>query len=71
MNGVHLVFLFSFNELARLGDEVGTGLRCLIVQREKESMEDFMHLPGRREAKVVGVRGDDLKDLEKTFSSRG
>jgi len=34
-------------------------------------MEDSMHLPGRREMEVVGIWGDDLRDLERAFSLRG
>ena len=30
-----------------------------------------MHLPGRRKAKVVGVWGDNLRDLKRAFSARG
>ena len=56
----HLVFLFSIYQLTRLGNEVGAKLRSFFVRREKQSMEDSVHLPGRREAKVVGVRGDNL-----------
>ena len=67
----HLVFFFSVDELARLGNEVGAELRSLLVGRKKRSMEDAMHLPGRREVKAVGVWGDNLRDLTGTFSSRG
>jgi len=34
-------------------------------------VEDSVHLPGRREAKAVGIQGDNLRDLEGAFSSRG
>jgi len=34
-------------------------------------MENTMHLPGRRKAKVVGVMGDNLRDLKGAFSSKG
>jgi len=30
-----------------------------------------MRLPNRREAKAVGIRGDNLRDLKGAFSSRG
>jgi len=34
-------------------------------------MKDSVHLPGRREAKTVGVWGYNLRNLEGAFSSRG
>ena len=34
-------------------------------------MEDAVYFPSRWEAKTIGVRGDNLRDLERTFSSRG
>jgi len=34
-------------------------------------MEDTVHLPSRREAKVIGVGGDNLRNLERAFSLRG
>ena len=34
-------------------------------------MEDTMHLPGWREAKVIGIRGDNLRDLKRAFSMKG
>jgi len=58
VDGFHLIFLFSINELARLRNEVGTELRNFLVRREKQSVEDAMHLPSRREVEVVGVWGD-------------
>ena len=67
----HLVLFFSFDEFARLRNEVGAKLRSFLVGREKQSVEDSMHLPGRREAKAVGVRGDNLRDLKGAFSLRG
>jgi len=33
-------------------------------------MENPMHFPGWREAKAVGIGGDDLKDFEGAFSAR-
>jgi len=33
-------------------------------------MEDTMHLPSGREAKAIGVWGDNLRDLERAFSLR-
>jgi len=34
-------------------------------------MEDSMHLPGRREVKAIGIQGDNLRDFEGAFLSRG
>ena len=34
-------------------------------------MEDAMHLPSWWEAKAIGIGGDNLRDLEGAFSSRG
>jgi len=70
-DGFHLVFLFSFNNHAGQRDIVRAKLRGFFVQGEERSVEDAMYFPSWREAKVVGVRGNDLRDLEWTFLSRG
>jgi len=71
MDSVHLIFLFSFNELTRLGNKVGTEFRGFLVMGEEQCVEDTVHLPSRREAKAVGIRGNNLRDLEGAFLSRG
>ena len=71
MDSVHLVFLFSFNQFTRLGNEIASKLRSFLVGGEEQGMEDTMHLPSRREVKAVGVRGNHLRDLERAFSLRG
>jgi len=71
VDGFHLVLFFSIDELARLRNEVGAKLRGFLVRRKKQSMEDTMHLPGRREAKAVGIGRDNLRDFEGAFSLRG
>jgi len=71
MDGFHLVFLFSIDELTRLRNEVGAKLKSFFVWREKQSVEDAVHLPGRREAKVIGVGRDNLRDFKGAFSLRG
>ena len=68
---VHLVFLFSFNELTRLRDEVGAELRSFLLRREKRSMKDAVHLPSWRKVKAVGIGGDNLRDFEGALLSRG
>jgi len=70
-DGFHLVLFFSINELARLWNKIGAKLRSFLVRREKRSMEDAVHLPGRREVKAVGVWRDNLGDLEGAFLTRG
>ena len=52
---VHFVFLFSFDELARQRNEVGTKLWSFFVWGEKRSVEDTVHLPGQREMKAIGI----------------
>jgi len=49
-NSFYLVFFFFINELTRLRNEVGAELWGFFVRREKQSIEDAMHLPGRKEA---------------------
>jgi len=44
-DGIHLVFLFTFDEVSGLRNEVGAKLRCLNIQKEEVSMEDSKHLP--------------------------
>jgi len=66
----HLIF-FSFDECARLRNKVWTEFRSLSIRGKERCMEDSMHLPGRRESKAVGVWGDNLRDLEGAFLSRG
>jgi len=34
-------------------------------------MEDTMHFPSRWEVEAIGVWGDNLRDFERAFSSRG
>jgi len=70
-DGFHLLFFFSIDELARLWNEVGAELRSCLVGGQEQSMEDTMHLPGRRKAKVIGVRGNNLRDFEGAFLTRG
>jgi len=71
VDGVHLILFLSFNELARLGNEVQAELKGFLVRGKEGSVEDAMHLPGQRESKAIGVRGDNLGDFERAFSSRG
>jgi len=59
-DGFHLVLFFSIDELTRLRNEVRAKLRGLLVRGEEQSVEDTMHLPGRRKAKAVGIRGNNL-----------
>jgi len=54
-----------------LGNEVRAELRSFFIWRKEQCVEDAMHLPGRREAQAIGIGGDNLGDLERTFSSRG
>ena len=56
---------------AGLRDKVGAELRSFLLGRKEQSMEDAMYLPGQREVKAVGVRKDNLRDLEGAFSMRG
>jgi len=70
-DGFHLVFFFSFNERARLGNEVRAELRSFFVRREEQCVENAMHLPSGRETKAVGIWGDNLGDLEGALSARG
>jgi len=70
-DGIHLVFLFSFDDSARQGNEVWPKLRGFLVRGEERGVEDTMYLPGWWETKAIGVWGDNLRDLEGAFSSRG
>jgi len=70
-DGFHLVFFFSFDELARQEDKIGAELRSFLIGGEERSVEDTMHLPSRREVEAVGIGGDNLRDLEQAFSLRG
>ena len=60
MDSFHLILFFSIDELTRLRNEVRAKLRGLLVRGEEQSVEDTMHLPGRRKAKAVGIRGNNL-----------
>jgi len=70
-DGFYLVFFFSFDERARLRNKVRAEFRSLFIWREERCVEDAMHLPGWWESKAVGVRGNNLRDFEWAFSSRG
>ena len=70
-DGVHLVLFLSFDELARLGNEVRANFRGFLIREKEGSVEDAMHLPGQRELKVIGVRRDNLGDFKRAFSLRG
>jgi len=71
MNVVHLIFLFSFDELARLGNEVGTKLRSFLVGRKERSMKDIVHIPDQRKTKMIGIREDNLKDFKGALLLKG
>ena len=70
-DGIHLIFLFSFDKLTRLNNEVWTKLRCLSIQREERSMEDSVYLPNRGKSKAISIERDDLRNFERTFLLRG
>jgi len=63
-DGIHLVFLFSFNKLTWLRNEIGAKLECLSVQREEKCMEDSIHFSSGRQAKAVGVGEYDLRNFQ-------
>jgi len=70
-DGIHLVLFLSFDDRARQRDKVQAKLRGFFVRRKERGVEDTMYLPGWREAKAIGVRRDNLRDLEGALSSRG
>ena len=70
-DGLDFIFFFSVDDVWGWSREIGSVLFRLLIRGKQPGVEDIMHCPRGWEVQLIGDRGNDPRDFERSVSFRG